>query len=153
MYSKNLLVGRIIHISKTFESYNGVNLNNRFMCIIGIEQDNILMLPMSTFHDEEHKKKKLSYKTNFEYSISHGNTKNGYIKCDQVYCLLIEDLNKFSEEIQLKHKIKTEHFLRLIAHIQKLKEVDKITWEIRFKDQITLDNQKILTDDEIELEK
>ena len=45
---------------------------------------------MSSFHDEAHRNKKLSYPGNFEYSpsdqaVKHGNNKQGFIKADQLY--------------------------------------------------------------------
>lgn len=80
-------IGSIIHIGKPFESHDGVSLNNRFMCIFSIEYDRLMLMPMSTFHSEDAKLKKLRISTNFEYSKIHGNIRDGYIKCNQIYAL------------------------------------------------------------------
>lgn len=133
-----LFIGYIVHIGKTFESYDGVNLANRFMCIIGLEDNNILMLPMSTFHNEKHKEEKLRYKSNFPYLKIHGNSKDGYIKCNQLYYLSLEDFNRFSNEIQLKKKMELKHFSELIENVQDLKKDNKleiIGKNIIFKDE------------------
>lgn len=57
--------------------------------IRGLDYDLVCNV-MSSFHSEEHRKKKLSYEGNFEYSpsdqiVEHGNGKRGFIKADQLY--------------------------------------------------------------------
>jgi len=50
------VVGTTIHIGKPFESYDGVILKNRFMCVFSVENDNLILIPMSTFHNKEKKR-------------------------------------------------------------------------------------------------
>lgn len=68
-----LLLGKIVHIGKTYKSYDNAYLTNRFMCILDIKDNKILMLPMSTLKSEEQRIKKLSREENFWYSNVHGN--------------------------------------------------------------------------------
>lgn len=142
----NLIIGTIIHIGKTFESYDGTLLSNRFMCIIGIENNNILMLPMSTFHDKDHKIKKIRQETNFPYLQKHGNTKNGYIKCDQLYVLSIDYFNKFTKEIQLKYRMNDQYFQKLMKYTEALVKATKIELvrkDLIFENEINLNHNPV----------
>ncbi len=93
----NVKGGTIIHIGLPFESHDGVSLKNRFMCVFSIENDYLVLMPMSTFHNSDVKNKKLKMLTNFEYSKNDGNTRDGYVKCNQLYFLNKEEYDNFDE--------------------------------------------------------
>ena len=100
--SHQLYRGKIIHIGKLFKSFDNEDLNNRFMCIINTDDKYMYLLPMSSFDGKEHKKNYLLEKEeNFEYSKKHGNKKDGYIKCNQIYKLDFLYINNNDEEIKI----------------------------------------------------
>ncbi len=131
--------GKIILICKPFRSHDGYLLIERFMCVLKIENDNILLLPMSTFHSESEKTKKLSYKNVFEYSKIHGNTLDGYVKCNQMYTLSMNDFDN-REEIIMKHQMDDKH-------LEKLKNKIEYLW----KNKIKFLEKKIIFEDSFEL--
>ncbi|AXF95064.1 hypothetical protein [Spiroplasma phoeniceum] len=123
---KNIIIGGIIHIGKKFRSIDNFILENRYMCILGYYESEIAILPMSTYKDEKHKIEKKNKIENLDYSLKHGNVKDGYIKCDQIYLLSIEDFNEF-EEVEFKFKMDSEFFeINLINKIKELKQKNKI---------------------------
>ena len=148
--------GKIILICKPFRSHDGFLLIERFMCVLKIETDNILLLPMSTFHSEAIRKRKLTYKNVFEYAKSHGNTRDGYIKCDQIYSLDIKEFDD-SEEIKIKHQMDKEHFKKLKNQVRNLQKDNKTKFlfkEIIFEDSLVLkqkdqNSETIFTNDEL----
>ena len=142
------LIGKIIHIAKDFKSYDGINLNNRYMCILAIEDSNFLLIPMSTFHSKQEKQKKLAYPTNFEYSKIHGNTKDSYLKCDQIYVLSFDDFNKF-REIQTKHKMDLNYFMKLRTHVENLHREKKTKI---FQKQLIFEDQERIAENEFSSE-
>lgn len=115
--------GKIILICKPFRSYDGYLLIERFMCVLKIKEDNILLLPMSTFHSEVIKNEKLSYKDVFEYSEIHGNTRDGYIKCNQIYILSKDDFS--TKKVKLKHQMSKEYFRKLKDQVESLQRDNK----------------------------
>ena len=147
--------GKIIFISKPFRSHDGFLLIERFMCVLKIETDNILLLPMSTFHSEAIRKRKLTYKNVFEYAKSHGNTRDAYIKCDQIYSLSIDDFN--GKGIKPKHQMDKEHFKKLKNQVRNLQKENKTNFlfkEIIFEDSLDLkqkdqNSETIFTNDEL----
>ncbi|MCL8210200.1 hypothetical protein [Spiroplasma attinicola] len=147
--------GKIIFINRPFRSHDGFLLIERFMCVLKIETDNILLLPMSTFHSEAIRKRKLTYKNIFEYAKSHGNTRDAYIKCDQIYSLNRDYLN--SEKIKIKHQMGKEHFKKLKNQIRNLQKDSKTKFlfkEIVFEDSLDLkqkdqNSETIFTNDEL----
>jgi len=152
----SLRPGRIIFINRQFRSHDGFLLIERFMCVLKIEQDNILLLPMSTFHSEAIRKRKLTYKNVFEYAKSHGNTRDAYIKCDQIYSLNIKEFDD-SEGIKMKHQMNEEHLEKLESHVRNLQKDSKTKFlfkEIIFEDSLVLkqkdqDSETIFTNDEL----
>lgn len=133
---KKSLVGKILHINKTFASHDGVSLNKRFMCVFSVESDHLMLMPMSAIHNEEIRNKKLKMATNFEYSRIHGNTRDVYIKCNQIYVLNEKDFSNF-DEITLVSQIKKEHFIKLQNHVKDLQQDSKTKFfktTIMFKD-------------------
>jgi len=151
----SLRPGKIIFINRPFRSHDNFLLIERFMCVLKIETDNILLLPMSTFHSEAIRKRKLTYKNVFEYAKSHGNTRDAYIKCDQIYSLNRDYLN--SEKIKMKHQMNEEHLEKLESHIRNLQKENKTKFlfkEIIFEDSLVLnqkdqDSETIFTNDEL----
>jgi len=151
----SLRLGKIIFINRPFRSHDNFLLIERFMCVLKIETDNILLLPMSTFHSEAIRKRKLTYKNVFEYAKSHGNTRDAYIKCDQIYSLNRDYLN--SEKIKMKHQMNEEHLEKLESHIRNLQKENKTKFlfkEIIFEDSLVLnqkdqDSETIFTNDEL----
>jgi len=147
--------GKIIFISKPFRSHDGFLLIERFMCVLKIETDNILLSPMSTFHSEAIRKRKLTYKNVFEYAKSHSNTRDGYIKCDQIYSLSIDDFN--GKGIKPKHQMDKEHFKKLKNQVRNLQKDSKTKFlfkEIIFEDSLVLkqkdqNSETIFTNDEL----
>jgi len=111
----------IIHIGLSFKSYDGKKLNNRFMCVFSIENNDLILMPMSSFHSEEAKKQKLRISANFEYLKIHGNTRDGYIKYDQLYYLNKEEFNNF-DELQAYRRMNEKHFEKLQNHVKNLQK-------------------------------
>jgi len=105
------VVGTTIHIGKPFESYDGVILKNRFMCVFSVENDNLILIPMSTFHSKEKRDKKIKMLVNFEYSQKHGNNRDGYLKCNQFYFLNKKEYDNF-KELYVSRTMNQKRFLR-----------------------------------------
>lgn len=126
----------MVNIGKSFESCDGQILKNRVMCIFSIENGHLMLMPMSTFHNQEAKVKKMNMSVNFEYSKIHGNNRDGYIKCDQIYVLSEENFNKF-DEIKLSRRMNKEVLEKLQNHVKNLQKDSKTRFfkkEIIFKD-------------------
>ena len=110
--------------------------------IQGLEYDLVANV-MSSFKNEEHRKRKLRYKENIEITSeyivpSKGNNKSGYIKADQLFYF---------------DKKKIDYYV--FAHIddQLLDELIKIIIELRVKNKIKMNiqNLDVKSDDEKEL--
>jgi len=151
----NARVGNIIHIAKPFTSHDNVILNNRFMCLFSIENNHLILMPMSTFHSENAKIKKLSISSNFEYSKMHGNNRDGYIKCNQLYILNKEEFSSFNE-VKLSTRMNKERFKELQEHVENLQKnkVKFLKKRIVFEDSFTLqqkdsDSESVFTSDEL----
>lgn len=81
---------------------------------------------MSSFHSEEHKRKKLGYPGNFEYSaeqenIQNGHGKDGFIKAEQFYYF-----DRSKTDFYVLGNIEPELFNALIEFIKELDEIEQI---------------------------
>lgn len=113
-------MGEIIHINRSFKSIDNKELWNRYMCIIDVDDTFIYMLPMSTFSKKmESKSYLLSIGPNFQYSVTEGNTQDGYIKCNQIYKLQVRQIG----EVQRCWKMKEDIFRKLLAKRREQKNV------------------------------
>lgn len=93
--------------------------------ITGLEYDLVCNV-MSSFHSEEHKKSKMKYPGNFEYSadqenIDNGHGKDGYIKAEQFYYF---DRNKI--DFYVLGNVDPELFNALLEFINSLEEIEHI---------------------------
>ncbi len=76
-------------VGEKVKKHSFVVINDRGDYIEGLKYDLVCNM-LCSFHSDDHKKKKLSYKANFEIAegvitIKNGNSKSGYIKADQLY--------------------------------------------------------------------
>ena len=81
---------------------------------------------MSSFRDEEQRKKKMGYPGNFEYSaeqenVRHGHGKAGYIKAEQFYYF-----DRTNTDFYVIGNVTPELFNALIAFINRLPEIEHI---------------------------
>ena len=125
-------VGDII-VVKEYKSQNSVLRRHSFVVldieggkISGMDYDMVCNV-MSSFHSEEHRKKKLKFPGNFEYSSNQENVKNGhgkdlYIKADQLYYF-----DSSTIEYYVIGNITPELFNQLIEFIEKLENIEHIT--------------------------
>lgn len=84
----------------TLPHHSFIVLNDENGTIRGLDY-NIVGLVMSSFHSEDHKKKKMSYPGNFpivsdDKDVEVGNVKSGYVKTEQFYYF---DKDKISYKI------------------------------------------------------
>jgi len=149
------VVGTTIHIGKPFESYDGVILKNRFMCVFSVENDNLILIPMSTFHSKEKRDKKLKMLVNFEYSQKHGNNRDGYLKCNQFYFLNKKEYDNF-KELYVSRTMNQKRFDELQEHVENLQKnkVKFLKKRIVFEDSFTFqqkdsDSKSVFTSDEL----
>jgi len=149
------VVGTTIHIGKPFESYDGVILKNRFMCVFSVENDNLILIPMSTFHNKEKRDKKLKMLVNFEYSQKHGNNRDGYLKFNQFYFLNKKEYDNF-KELYVSRTMNQKRFDELQEHVENLQKnkVKFLKKRIVFEDSFTFqqkdsDSESVFTSDEL----
>ncbi|MCL8209796.1 hypothetical protein [Spiroplasma attinicola] len=149
------VVGTTIHIGKPFESYDGIILKNRFMCVFSVENDNLILIPMSTFHNKEKRDKKLKMLVNFEYSQKHGNNRDGYLKCNQFYFLNKKEYDNF-KELYVSRTMNQKRFDELQEHVENLQKnkVKFLKKRIVFEDSFTFqqkdsDSESVFTSDEL----
>lgn len=81
---------------------------------------------MSSFHSEEHRRNKLRYKGNLEYSadkelLPYGHGRDGYIKADQFYYF---DRNRI--DFYVLGKVSPELFNELLEFINRQETVEHI---------------------------
>lgn len=124
-------IGDII-VVKNYKS-QGVNISKHSFVVLSTEQGKIQGLDfdlvcnvMSSFHSEEHRKQKMKYPGNFEYSaeqesVQNGHGKAGFIKAEQFYYF---DRNKL--DFYVLGNVEPELFNALIAYIQTLDEIEHI---------------------------
>ncbi|MCL6428902.1 hypothetical protein LT335_00450 [Spiroplasma sp. JKS002669] len=149
------VVGTTIHIGKPFESYDGIILKNRFMGVFSVENDNLILIPMSTFHNKEKRDKKLKMLVNFEYSQKHGNNRDGYLKCNQFYFLNKKEYDNF-KELYVSRTMNQKRFDELQEHVENLQKnkVKFLKKRIVFEDSFTFqqkdsDSESVFTSDEL----
>lgn len=99
-------------IGKTVKRHSFVVINDEGNYIEGLRYDFVCNM-LCSFHNEVHKKKKLSYKANMmilgkDVIVDNGNDKQGYIKADQLYYF-----NKMNIKYYVVGEIKTETLNRL----------------------------------------
>lgn len=93
--------------------------------IQGLDYDMVCNV-MSSFHSEEHRKKKLGYPGNFEYlaeqeNIQNGHGRSGFIKAEQFYYF---DRNK--TDFYVLGNVEPELFNELLEFISGLDEIEHI---------------------------
>lgn len=93
--------------------------------IQGLDYDMVCNV-MSSFHSEEHRRKKMGYPGNFEYSatdeyIKNGHGKAGFIKAEQFYYF---DSNKI--DFYVIGNVDADLFNKLLNFINSLEEVEHI---------------------------
>lgn len=100
------------------------------MCVFSIEDDYLVLMSMSTFHNTDVKNKKLKMLTNFEYSKNDGNIRDGYVKCNQLYFLNKEEYDNF-DELHIARRMKQKHFKKLQDYVANLRKDNKIDFFIK----------------------
>ena len=125
-------VGDIILV-KQYKSH-GIDLNRHSFVVLSIDNGNIQGLPydivcnvMSSFHSEEHKRRKLKFPGNLEIShndenVRNGNAKGGYIKADQFYYFSKSEL-----DYMVIGNVSVELFIQLLELIKQLETIEDIT--------------------------
>lgn len=124
-------VGDII-VVKDYKS-QGANLKRHSFVVLSTDKGQITGLEydlvcnvMSSFHSEEHKKSKMKYPGNFEYSadqenVSNGHGKDGYIKAEQFYYF---DRSKI--DFYVLGNVDPDLFNALLEFINNLEEIEHI---------------------------
>lgn len=124
-------VGDIIVVSnymshgKPINGHSFVVLSTEHGKIQGLDYDLVCNV-MSSFHSEEHRRKKLGYPGNFEYPADQENVKNGhgragFIKAEQFYYFDSE-----KTDFYVIGNITSDLLDDLLLFIDKLKEVEHI---------------------------
>lgn len=125
-------VGDIIYIENYMS--HGCNLSRHSFVVLSTEEGkiagmdyNLVANAMSSFQDEEQKKKKLAYPGNFpitanDENVPNGHGKEGYIKADQFYYF-----DRDTIEYKIIGSIVPEIFQLLLDFIEKLEELELIT--------------------------
>lgn len=116
-------VGDIIVIENY--THKGVNLSKHSFVVLSDDAGqiqgldyNLICNVMSSFRNEEQKKKKLSYTGNFpivpdDYGAIDGNNKSGYIKADQLYYF-----NKYRIEYIVIGRLNEDIFKLLLEFLE-----------------------------------
>jgi len=92
-----LLINRYVDGEKALSRHSFVVIKSEGGEIQGLEYD-VVCNALSSFKDEEQRKRKLKYPGNFEIShenssVPGGNAKDGYIKAEQFYFFNLSKIN------------------------------------------------------------
>lgn len=124
-------VGDII-VVRNYKS-QGENMKRHSFVVLSTENGQIQGLDydmvcnvMSSFHSEEHRKKKLGYPGNFEYlseqeNIRNGHGKAGFIKAEQFYYF-----DRSKTDFYVLGNVEPELFNELLEFINSLDEIEHI---------------------------
>lgn len=124
-------VGDII-VVKNYKS-QGTSISKHSFVVLSTEQGKITGLEydlvcnvMSSFHSEEHRKSKMKFPGNFEYSaeqenIAKGHGKDGYIKAEQFYYF-----DRSKTDFYVLGNVAPELFNALLEFISGLEEIEHI---------------------------
>lgn len=124
-------VGDII-VVRNYKS-QGENIKRHSFVVLSTEDGQIQGLDydmvcnvMSSFHSEEHRKKKLGYPGNFEYTaeqenIQNGHGKSGFIKAEQFYYF-----DRSKTDFYVLGNVEPELFNELLEFINSLTEIEHI---------------------------
>lgn len=119
-------IGDIIAV-KNFIGDGKNNVTLHFFIVIQDESGqikglsfDIVSVVMSSFKDDNHKKRKLKYKENIEIEVKDGvinskSIKNGYIKADQLFYF-----NKKSTDYYVVGQVDGDVLIRILEHISYL---------------------------------
>lgn len=114
-----ILVDNYKHGDKVLNRHSFVVLNANKDEIQGLEYDLVCNV-MSSFHNEEHKRKKMTYPGNYvvnpdDVDIPEGNNREGYIKAEQFYYF-----KRDSIDYMIIGTVDPEFFAELVSFIEKL---------------------------------
>ena len=120
-----IVVRDYVSQGKAIKNHSFVVLSTEHGQIQGLDYDLVCNV-MSSFHSEEHRRKKLGYPGNFEYSpeqesVKGGHGKAGYIKAEQFYYFDSEKLDYY-----VIGNVTPDLFNALIIFANKLDEVTHI---------------------------
>ena len=113
-------------IGKIIKQHSFVVINDEFGSIEGYDYDFICNM-LCSFHNQEHKRRKLSFKENMEISaniISNNkiNNKKGYIKADQLYYFNKNNIKYYViAKLNMELQIKLLKLLFLLDNEEKIK--------------------------------
>lgn len=124
------VVGDIIVIKEYV--HNGFILSRHSFVVLSDEADqiqgldyNLICNVMSSFKTQEQKEKKLRFVGNFPISYTdssvNGNTKDGYIKAEQLYYF-----NKNKIDYQVIGRLNDEILEKLLDFIEQLSQIEEI---------------------------
>lgn len=119
-----ILIEHYTHEGKELGRHSFVVLSDNGGEIQGVAFD-IVTLVMSSFKNDEQKKRKMSYPGNFpivvdDVDIEAGNTRSGYIKADQFYYF-----SKNKTHFKVIGRINDDVFNLLIEYIEHLRDEGK----------------------------
>ena len=120
-----IVVRNYMSQGKTISNHSFVVLSTEHGKIQGLDYDLVCNV-ISSFHSEEHRKKKLRYPGNFEYSandeeVKGGHGKAGYIKAEQFYYFDSEKLDFY-----VIGNVAPNLFNALMEFASQLKEVEHV---------------------------
>lgn len=120
-----IVVKDYVSHGKAISGHSFVVLSTEHGKIQGLDYDLVCNV-MSSFHSEEHRRKKLGYPGNFEYPSSQENIKNGhgkagFIKAEQFYYFDSEKIDFY-----VIGNVAPNLFKALLIFIDELDEVEHI---------------------------
>lgn len=120
-----IVVRNYISQGRAISNHSFVVISTEHGKIQGLDYDLVCNV-MSSFHSEGHRKKKLRYPGNFEYSaddeeVKGGHGKSGYIKAEQFYYFDSEKLDFY-----VIGNVDPNLFNALIEFANQLKEVEHV---------------------------
>lgn len=121
-----IVIREYISQGKKLGQHSFVVLQDNGGKICGMDYDLVCNV-MSSFHSEDHRKRKLKFPGNLEYSASeeavkNGHGKGGYIKADQLYYFREADIDYF-----VIGNVSPELYKRLVDLISSLDTIEDIT--------------------------
>ena len=120
-----LLIRKYLDGTKNLSKHSFVVIKSEAGEIQGLEYD-VICNVLSSFKDEEQRKRKLGYPGNFEIlhedsSVPDGNTKDGYIKAEQFYFFNLDKI-----DYAVIGKLNTDVLNKLLLFISDLGEIKLI---------------------------
>ena len=128
-----IVIKKYVSHGKDLSRHSFVVLSEDEGEICGLEY-NLVCNVMSSFHSEEHRKSKMRFPGNLEYSVSeemikNGHGRSGFIKADQLYYFDRRNLDYY-----VIGNVSPELFIRLTDFIRSLESTEAIIDNLKPKD-------------------